>query len=286
MGYVDGVPDESGGSSAVGYRPVAAAAAAAANRRWWDGDADAYLAEHGRFLGGDQPGEVRFVWGPEGLDEADVGLLGDVAGRRVLEVGCGAAQCGRWLVERGAAVVGVDLSIGMLGHAHRLDAAVSQRGGRRVDLVCADARRLSLASECVDLACSAYGALPFVTDPGRVHAEVARVLRPGGRWVFSVTHPVRWAFPDDPGPAGLVVARSYFDRTPYVETGADGEPAYVEQHRTLGDRVREVVGAGLRLLDVVEPEWPDGHDQVWGGWSPRRGRLIPGTAIFVTAKPG
>jgi hypothetical protein len=101
-----------------------------------------------------------------------------------------------------------------------------------------------------------------------------------------VTHPVRWAFPDDPGPAGLVVARSYFDRTPYVETGADGEPAYIEQHRTLGDRVREVVGAGLRLLDVVEPEWPDGHDQVWGGWSPRRGRLIPGTAIFVTAKPG
>ena len=31
-------------------------------------------------------------------------------------------------------------------------------------------------------------------------AEAARVLRPGGRWVFSVTHPIRWAFPDDPGP--------------------------------------------------------------------------------------
>src|SRR5664280_3064460 len=177
MGHVD----ESDDSSAVGYRPVGAAAAAAANRRWWDGDADAYLAEHGRFLGGDQPGEARFVWGPEGLDEADVGLLGDVAGRQVLEVGCGAAQCGRWLVERGAAVVGVDLSIGMLGHAHRLDAAISQQGGRRVDLVCADARRLSLASECVDLACSAYGALPFVTDPGRVHAEVASAPWPAPR---------------------------------------------------------------------------------------------------------
>src|SRR5664280_1453010 len=87
MGHVD----ESDDSSAVGYRPVGAAAAAAANRRWWDGDADAYLAEHGRFLGGDQPSAARFVWGPEGLDEADVGLLGDVAGRRVLEVGCGAA---------------------------------------------------------------------------------------------------------------------------------------------------------------------------------------------------
>jgi len=44
--------------------------------------------------------------------------------------------------------------------------------------------------------------VPFVADPGRVMGEVARVLRPGGRWVFSVTHPVRWAFPDDPGEAG------------------------------------------------------------------------------------
>ena len=38
-----------------------------------------------------------------------------------------------------------------------------------------------------------------------VMREVARVLRPGGRWVFSVTHPMRWAFPDDPGPEGLTV---------------------------------------------------------------------------------
>ena len=31
--------------------------------------------------------------------------------------------------------------------------------------------------------------------------EVARVLRPGGRWVFAVNHPMRWIFPDDPGPS-------------------------------------------------------------------------------------
>jgi hypothetical protein len=118
-----------------------------------------------------------------------------------------------------------------------------------------------------------------------VMAEVARVLRPGGRWVFSVTHPMRWIFPDDPGPGGLTVERSYFDRTPYVETGGGGEAVYVEQHRTLGDRVREVVAAGLQLLDVVEPEWPAGHDRPWGQWSPLRGRLMPGTAIYVCRKP-
>jgi hypothetical protein len=77
---------------------------------------------------------------------------------------------------------------------------------------------------------------------------------------------------------------SYFDRQPYVEQEADGTATYVEHHRTLGDWVRLIVGGGLTLVDVVEPEWPDDLDQVWGGWSPTRGRIIPGTAIFVTVK--
>ena len=98
--------------------------------------------------------------------------------------------------------------------------------------------------------------------------EVARVLRPGGRWVFSVTHPLRWVFPDDPGEAGLVAGHSYFDRTPYVEQGPDGAATYVEHHRTIGDRVREITAAGLRLVDLVEPEWPAGNDRTWGGVEP------------------
>ena len=105
--------------------------------------------------------------------------------------------------------------------------------------------------------------------------EPARVLRPGGRWVFAVNHPMRWMFSDDPGPDGLVVQQSYFDRTPYVEVDGDGAATYVEHHRTLGDRVR----------DVVEPEWPEGRETVWGQWSPLRGALFPGTAIFVCTRP-
>lgn len=123
--------------------------------------------------------------------------------------------------------------------------------------------------------------MPFVADPVQVFREVHRVLRPGGRWVFSVTHPIRWAFPDEPGPEGLSVAASYFDRVPYVEQDEQGHAVYVEHHRTLGDRVRDVVAGGFRLLDLVEPEWPAWNNQEWGGWSPLRGNLIPGTAIFV-----
>jgi SAM-dependent methyltransferase len=255
----------------VARRPAGARESASANRRWWDQEAPGYYVEHGAFLGDD-----RFVWGPEGLDEAEAGLLGDVAGLRVLEVGSGAAQCSRWLAGQGAQVVAVDLSIGMLRQGALLTPPVP--------LVQADACALPLAAASVDLACSAYGAVPFVADSARLMAEVARVLHPGGSWVFSTTHPMRWSMPDDPGPAGLRITSSYFDRTPYVEQGEDGRATYVEHHRTLGDRVRDLVAAGFVLDDVVEPEWPDGHEQVWGGWSPLRGRLVPGSAIFRSHK--
>lgn len=249
---------------------------ARANRGWWDAAADAYQAEHGTFLG-----DAAFLWGPEGLDETEARLLGDVAGRRVVDVGCGAGQCGRWLVGQGAEVVGVDLSWRQLRHSRRLDAAT----GLRLGVVHADARRLPFRDAAFDIAFSAYGALQFVADSTTVLAEVARVLRGGGRWVFSVTHPIRWAFPDDPGPGGLRADRSYFDRRPYQEHDTEGRLAYAEHHRTLGDWVRQLAAADLVVTDLVEPEWPDGHDRVWGGWSPLRGRVIPGTAIFVCEKP-
>lgn len=175
----------------------------------------------------------------------------------------------------------MDISAGMLRHA-RLGAAAS---GVSVPLVQASADQLPFADESFDVACSAFGAVPFVADSGAVMREVARVLRPGGRWVFSVTHPMRWIFPDDPGPRGLTVAQSYFDRTPYVEVDDQGRATYVEHHRTLGDYVRQIVGAGLVLTDLIEPEWPEGHTREWGQWSPLRGELFPGTAIFSCHKP-
>jgi SAM-dependent methyltransferase len=251
---------------------------ARANRSWWDAEATSYYEEHGAFLG-----DTDLLWCPEGVRESAAGLLGDVRGRDVLEVGCGAAQGARWLVGAGARVTAFDVSMGQLRQARVLD----ERSGVRVDrLVQADAQAMPFGSSSYDVVVSAFGAIPFVADSAGVMREIARVLRPGGRLVFSVTHPIRWAFPDDPGPRGLTLRQSYFDRTPYVEVDESGTASYVEHHRTLGDRVRELVAAGLTLVDLIEPEWPDGHELEWGQWGRLRGRLMPGTAIFVAEKAG
>jgi ubiquinone/menaquinone biosynthesis C-methylase UbiE len=270
------VSDEQAPAVGIARRAAGSAESVRANRGWWDGHAPEYHLDHGEFLG-----VADFVWGPERLREADVHLLGDVAGKQILEIGAGSAMCSRWLATQGAHPVASDLSAGMLAHG-RDGAAAS---GIVVPLVQADAQHLPFASGRFDIAFTAFGAVPFVADSAAVMREAARVIKPGGRWVFATSHPTRWAFPDDPGPDGLTATMSYFDRTPYVEFDARNRPTYVEHHRTMGDRVREIVAAGLSLVDLIEPEWPADLTQEWGQWSPLRGALLPGTAIFVTEKP-
>src|ERR1700754_1961966 len=122
-------PDKSDGtgeSAPVLHRSVSDDESRRANRGWWDLDADDYQAEHGSFLG-----DLDFVWCPEGVREADVRLLGGVRGKRVLELGAGAAAASRWLRTEGAEVTALDLSAGMLRHAR----AGEKRTGVRVPLV-------------------------------------------------------------------------------------------------------------------------------------------------------
>ncbi len=254
-------------------RPADETQSRRANGPDWDRYADEYQATHGEFLG-----DVGFVWGPEGLTEDKARVLGDIRGRVVLEVGSGAGQCSRWVRSQGGIAFGLDLSIRQLQHCRRIDL----ESGIAVPSVLATATRLPFSDDSVDVVFSSFGALQFVADLDDAVAETARVLRSGGRYAFSITHPTRWMFPDDPGPEGLVASQSYWDRTPYVEVDDDsGEPTYVEHHRTLGDWVRVLARHGFGLVDLVEPEWPEGHDRVWGGWSETRGQFTPGTAIYV-----
>lgn len=244
----------------------------AANGPDWDRYADEYQATHGPFLG-----DAGFVWGPEGLTEEEAGVLGDVRDKDVLEVGSGAGQCSRWVRSRGGRGFGIDLSFRQLQHSRRID----EDSGTPVPSALATATALPFADGSFDVVFSSFGALQFVSDLDAAVRETARVLRRGGRYAFSITHPTRWMFPDDPGQAGLTAGQSYWDRTPYVEVEREtGTVAYVEHHRTLGDWVAVLARHDFRITDLLEPEWPEGHERVWGGWSQLRGRYTPGTALF------
>src|SRR4051794_9781005 len=137
-------------------RPVSEEDSRRANRADWDAYADEYQSKHGGFLG-----DVGFVWGPEGHQEAELQVLGPaaaLAGRRVLELGSGAGQCARWLRSVGATSFGLDLSERQLQHSRRLD----EHTGVAVPSICGTATQLPFADETFDVVFSSFGALQFV----------------------------------------------------------------------------------------------------------------------------
>jgi SAM-dependent methyltransferase len=147
------------------------------NRAFWDEDADAYQAEHSAQLDGDTMG-----WGAWNLPEADLRVLGDVVGLDVLEYGCGAAQWAIKLAHVGATVTGLDQSRGQLRHAK----ARVRAAGVPVRLCCASATSAPFRDASFDLVFCDHGAMSFC-DPYLTVPEVARMLRPGGLFAFSIS---------------------------------------------------------------------------------------------------
>lgn len=114
---------------------------------------------------------------------AALALAGEVAGRRILDAGCGSGPLFAALRERGAAVTGIDQSEGMLAQARR-------RLGDDADLRVADlAGPLPFdAAEFDDVLASLV--LHYLRDWAPTLAEFRRVLKPGGRLIASVNHPM------------------------------------------------------------------------------------------------
>jgi SAM-dependent methyltransferase len=164
-------------------------------------------------------------YGPEMPSERELRLLGDVKGKRVLDLGCGSGQASITFARQGAHAIALDASARQLERGRRLAEADEVRvEWHRSDL----ADLAFLRADSVDLAFSAH-ALAEVEDLDRVFRQVHRVLTPGGAFVFSYEHPVALCTGRDAGGEGtlplgrLEVRRSYFERAP-LAVARDGAP--------------------------------------------------------------
>ncbi len=154
----------------------------AINRRLWNRQSREYDRRHRGSLA--RAGGLS--WGLWRIPERVLGLLGKVAHRDVLELGCGAARWSLGLARRGARPVGIDLSEAQLETARRLQ----RRAGIFFPLIHGTVESLPFHSASFDIAFSDWGALTFA-DPLRSIPEAARALRPGGRLVFATASPFR-----------------------------------------------------------------------------------------------
>ena len=215
---------------------------AAKNRRYWDERADDYQAEHGEGLARE------LVWGTCGWPEAELEVLGDVRGKDVLELGCGAAQWSIFLARRGARPVGLDNSRRQLAHARRL----MVEHGVEFPLIHASAECVPLPDEGFDVVFCDHGAMSFA-DPARTVPEVARLLRPGGLLAFNMSSPF-WDLCWNE-------ARERVDRTlhaDYFQFRRWEGNEHVEFQLPYGEWIRLFRRNGFVVEDLIELRAPEG----------------------------
>lgn len=207
------------------------------NRRHWEEESEAYQKQHGATLR-----RTRMAWGVWRIPESRLRVLGDTAGKDVLELGCGAAQWSVGLARQGARPVGLDLSAAQLAHARR----DMRRSRVSFPLVQASGDQLPFADERFDVVFCDHGAMTF-TAPARTVPEVARVLRPGGLLAFSHDTPIHFVTWDPRRQRyGDRLAGDYFDMR------SDPSEVSVVFQLPYGEWVRVFRSSGLLVEDLIE----------------------------------
>jgi SAM-dependent methyltransferase len=225
------------------------------NREFWDADADAYQSAHAPDLD-----RAPRAWGVWRIPEADLGALGDIVGRDVLEYGCGAAQWSIALARMGSRPVGLDQSRAQLRHARRLQ----QEHGVTFPLVCASGETVPLRDACFDVVLSDHGAMSFC-EPERSVPEAVRLLRPGGRLVFSHATPLLYMTWDRAGERQTRrLNEPYFGMH---ELGYD--EGTVDYQMPYGEWIRLFRRSGLVVEDLIELRPPKGATTTYTEMVPR-----------------
>jgi ubiquinone/menaquinone biosynthesis C-methylase UbiE len=202
-------------------------------------------------------------YGPLAPGERELGLLGEVAGRRSLEVGCGGGQNSIALAQWGTDCIGIDPSTAQLAHARKL----AQVHGVEIQFVEGVAEDLSAFSEgSFDLVLSSY-AFGYVTDLRRAYHETWRVLRPGGLFVFCLSHPwfqaVGWYLAGEADAPEIKDYAAWPDLEEWDWGYEDGTSVRMcGMLRTLQQIVNELIEAGFVLERLVEQHSEEvGHDE-------------------------
>jgi SAM-dependent methyltransferase len=227
----------------------------AANRANWEDRVPIHVASKFYDVEGwlqNRPGHRR-AWERE--------LLGDVDGLDVAHLQCHFGLDTLSLANTGARVTGLDFSGAAIAEARTLAerAGLADRA-RFVEANVLDAAQ-ALRGEHYDLVYVSLGALCWLPSVGQWAAQVASILRPGGRLYLHDVHPLAWALAED----SLLIEHTYFEEPdPYA---GDSDATYTDQtarlahtqsyewNHSISEIVTAVLNQGLQLTRLVEHDW-------------------------------
>ena len=179
-------------------------------------------------------------------------LIGEVTGKRICDLACGQGRVARHLADRGARIVGIDLSARLLGIARRHEEA----NPRGIEYIQADAQNLDEQVAGLFDGVICFLALMDIPDLAPTLHSVARILRPGGWFVFSILHPCFHTSQSGEieTPEGVVrtIGKYYVEGYWRSETRS-GPPGKVgAYHRMLSTYINTLTDAGLQLMHLSE----------------------------------
>lgn len=196
-------------------------------------------------------------------------LLPDLHGLDVVDLGCGFGWFCRWAAAHGAAgVLGLDVSDNMLARAR------AETTDARIRYDKADLERLQLPVAGFDLVYSSL-AFHYIKDFAGLLSSIRQALKPGGRLIFSIEHPIYMA---PRQPEWLVDAsggktwplNAYQIEGPRVTNWlAEG---VVKQHRTMGTTLNLLIKSGFAIAHVEEWSPSDAELALHPEWAIERER--------------
>jgi ubiquinone/menaquinone biosynthesis C-methylase UbiE len=190
-------------------------------------------------------------------------MIGTVAGKDILDAGCGEGHNTRKLAQMGARVTGIDISSRMIEFAskeeYRTPLGIDYRN-------CSFSNMKVLGDQTFDMVV-AFMSLMDGRDYAGAVKEIHRVLRAGGCFVFSITHPcfltkgLTWT-KDENGLEYRANVGNYFDKSPYVDKWKfsmspefQALPEFEVPYfpRTLSEYINELILNGFQLVELREP---------------------------------
>ena len=183
-------------------------------------------------------------------------LVGEVEGEVICDLACGQGWVARELARRGAKVTGLDLSPNLLALARRYE----EQDPLGIGYIQGDAQRAEQLDDQQFSGCVCVMALINIPDLHATFQSVRRILKPGGWFVFAITHPcfetphAQWVdLPDPEHPLGKIVT-GYFDERLWSSSNSHGVRSRVgDEHRMLSTYLNTLSAAGFVLDRAVEP---------------------------------
>jgi SAM-dependent methyltransferase len=187
--------------------------------------------------------------------------VGDVRSLEVCDLACGEGHVARSLAQAGARVTAIDLSSNLLAHARR------QSQGMAITFIQDDAQVLTHLSQATFDVVVSNMAMMDIPQIDTTFGAVQRVLRPGGRFLFTLLHPCYEApfyVPERPfevDEAGKFLAcrvYRYAEEGLWYSGGTGMRGTHGAYHRTLATYINTLIATGFAITHFAEPLLPPG----------------------------